>query len=112
MDDDNLDCVALWAAVDSAAARASRVSCAPSDGEHHGDVLQPAPTVQVFAVCLRLLCNTAATTSADAPVSTPSPPPPPPAPGSRLALRYTDVVAAAGSWLIVIDSPILLYGPP
>ena len=43
MDDSDLDSAALWAAVDSAAAKASsRVRCAASDDDHRGEVLQPA----------------------------------------------------------------------
>ncbi|KAL6639285.1 hypothetical protein ACP70R_023015 [Stipagrostis hirtigluma subsp. patula] len=41
MDDGDLDSAALWAAVDSAAARATRVRSA-GDDDHRGEVLQPA----------------------------------------------------------------------
>jgi hypothetical protein len=99
MDDGDLDSAALWAAVDSAAAQASRVRCAPGDEEHRGEVPQPA---RPFKSPRR----------ASASYATP-PPPPAPMPLSLLPPQAhaspcgtPDAAAAARSRLVVVDSPI------
>jgi len=78
MEDSDLDSAALWAAVDSAAAQASRVRGASGDDDHRGEVLQPARPFKSPRL-------------ASASYATPPPPPLPlhPPPDSCLSLRHT-----------------------
>ncbi|RLM87684.1 uncharacterized protein C2845_PM04G24560 [Panicum miliaceum] len=95
MDDGALDSAALWAAVDSAAAQASRVRCASGDDDHRGEVLQPARPFKSPRL-------------ASASYATPPPPPPLPLhPPPTHASPYTtlDAAAEARSRLVVVESP-------
>ncbi|TKW34737.1 hypothetical protein SEVIR_2G325600v4 [Setaria viridis] len=98
MDDGDLDSAALWAAVDSAAARASRVRCASGDEEHRGEVLQPARPFK----SPRLASASYATPPPPAPVPLPLPPPQ----AHASPCGTPDAAAAARSRLVVVDSPI------
>ncbi|XP_039792616.1 uncharacterized protein LOC120658408 isoform X1 [Panicum virgatum] len=94
MDDGDLDSAALWAAVDSAAAQASRVRCASSDDDHRGEVLQPARPFKSPRL-------------ASASYATPPPPPLPLHPPPTHASPYATLDAAveARSRLVVVESP-------
>lgn len=98
MDDGDLDSAALWAAVDSAAARASRVRCASGDEEHRGEVLQPARPFK----SPRLASASYATPPPPGPVPLPLPPPQ----AHASPCGTPDAAAAARSRLVVVDSPI------
>ncbi|OEL24908.1 hypothetical protein BAE44_0014073 [Dichanthelium oligosanthes] len=98
MDDRDLDSAALWAAVDSAAAQASRVRSASGDDDHRGEVLQPARPFK----SPRLASKSYATTPPP-PAPMPLPLPPPPAHASPYATP--DAAAAARSRLVVVESP-------
>nr|CAB3457945.1 unnamed protein product [Digitaria exilis] len=96
MDDRDLDSAALWAAVDSAAAQASRVRSASVDDDLRGEVLQPARPFK----SPRLASTPYATPP---PVAVPLPLPPPPAHASIYATP--DAAAAPRSRLVVVESP-------
>ncbi|KAL6896749.1 hypothetical protein ACP4OV_007321 [Aristida adscensionis] len=89
MDDRDLDSAALWAAVDSAAARASRAR-STGDDDHRGEVLQPARPFKSPR-----LAGPHATPPPPSPLPSPRPPPPP----------HSTPEAAAGSRLVVVESP-------
>jgi len=94
MDDGDLDSAALWAAVDSAAAQASRVRGASGDDDHRGEVLQPARPFKSPRL-------------ASASYATPPPPPLPLHPPPTHASPYATLDAAveARSRLVVVESP-------
>ncbi|WVZ65964.1 hypothetical protein U9M48_015244 [Paspalum notatum var. saurae] len=94
MDDIDLDSAALWAAVDSAAAKASsRVRCAPSGDDHRGEVLQPPRPFKSPRL-------------ASASHSTPPPPAPLPLPTPHASPYATpDASAVARSRLAVVENP-------
>ncbi|XP_062188047.1 uncharacterized protein LOC133891347 [Phragmites australis] len=92
MDDRDLDSAALWAAIDSAAARASRVLCAASGDDHRGEVLQPARPFKSPRLAL------AVSHAKPPPPSLPSPPP-------HASPYATPDAAEAKSLLAVVESP-------
>ncbi|KAL6639336.1 hypothetical protein ACP70R_023066 [Stipagrostis hirtigluma subsp. patula] len=96
MDDRDLDSAALWAAVDSAAARAARVRCPAADDDHRGEVLQPARPFKSPRL--------AAASHATPPPPSPSPVPHP-TPLRALPYDTPDAAAAARSHLVVVQSP-------
>ncbi|CAN6225522.1 unnamed protein product [Urochloa humidicola] len=99
MDDGDLDSAALWAAVDSAAARASsRVRPVPGDEDHRGEVLQPARPFK----SPRLSSASASYATPPPPAMMPLPLPPPPAHASPYA---TPDAAAARGRLVAVESP-------
>ncbi|RLM86985.1 hypothetical protein C2845_PM04G24940 [Panicum miliaceum] len=101
MDDSDLDSAALWAAVDSAAAKAStRVRCAASDDDHRGKVLQPARPSK----SPRLASASHATPPPPSPLPLPLPLPLDPPPTHASPYTTSDA-AAARSRLAVVESP-------
>jgi hypothetical protein len=99
MDDSDLDSAALWAAIDSAAAKASsRIRCAASDDDHRGEVLQPARPFKNP----RLVSASHATPPPPAPLPLPSPSP---SPRLHASPYTTPDAAAARNRLQVVESP-------
>jgi hypothetical protein len=94
MDDSDLDSAALWAAVDSAAARASRARSAATDDDHRGEVLQPVRSFKSPRLAIA------------APHATPPPPSMTPTTRTHASPYATpDAAAAARGRLVVVESP-------
>ncbi|XP_066400014.1 uncharacterized protein [Miscanthus floridulus] len=99
MDDSDLDSAALWAAVDSAAAKASsHVRCAASDDDHRGEVLQPARPFKSPRL------TSVAASHVTPPPPAPLPPPPPP-PRLHASPYATPDAASARNRLHGVESP-------
>ncbi|TVU05636.1 hypothetical protein EJB05_48805, partial [Eragrostis curvula] len=93
MDDSVLDSAALWAAVDSVAARASSVRRAAGDDDHRGEVLQPARPFKSPRLALA------------ASRATPQPPSLPASAPHTSPYSTPDAAAAARRQLVVVESP-------